>query len=476
MKLRGGYDVLLAGRPAGRVEVLPEPQTLYLPLRSRRFAFSEVLVQEGQRVRPGEVLAEDPANYSVPLIAPRAGTVRLESAEGHVVLEQVAAEPEEPYDAREDATHVPKDADPAEVKRRKLVALGAWQFLYDAHDKSLPDPQAAPRAVIASTLNLEPFTARGDVQLGKRLTGFIRGLEHLQLLLEYQPIFLVLPEIDSDLVRHVLETIRGYAWVKPVEMPRVTPRYPFDDFALLARNLGFPRERGSSVWAVRTEGVLAIDRALTLSRPCTVRIVSLGGPPVKEPMHLKAMPGYPLQAVLDGRIAPGPVRVVNGGALTGEAVGEETLGLDAECMALTVLPDGGPREFLGFARPGWDRRSYHGSFLSALRKPFAERLTTEFRGERRACVACCVCEEVCPAGIWPHLIHKHLYRDDLEEAEAARLDLCVECGLCSYVCPSKIDLLEQFVAAKKAIKEELETEEAQKQEKDDQAASEEASA
>ena len=41
---------------------------------------------------------------------------------------------------------------------------------------------------------------------------------------------------------------------------------------------------------------------------------------------------------------------------------------------------------------------------------------------------------------------------------------------------SKIDLLEQFVAAKKAIKEELETEEAQKQEKDDQAASEEASA
>lgn len=211
------------------------------------------------------------------------------------MLEQVAAEPEEPYDAREDATHVPKDADPAEVKRRKLVALGAWQFLYDAHDKSLPDPQAAPRAVIASTLNLEPFTARGDVQLGKRLTGFIRGLEHLQLLLEYQPIFLVLPEIDSDLVRHVLETIRGYAWVKPVEMPRVTPRYPFDDFALLARNLGFPRERGSSVWAVRTEGVLAIDRALTLSRaPCGSS--RLAGRPSRSPCTsrpCRAIPSRP---------------------------------------------------------------------------------------------------------------------------------------------------------------------------------------
>ncbi len=476
MKLRGGYDILLAGRPSGRVEALPEPEALYLPLRSQRFTFSEIAVEEGQRVRPGQVLAVDPDNYSVPLIAPRAGTVRLGAAAGHVVLEQVAAEPEEPHDAREDAPHVAREMPPGGAKRQKLVTLGAWQFLYDAHTKSLPDPFSTPRAVIVSTLHLEPFAARGDVQLQKRLVGFVRGLEHLQSLLEYQPIFLVLPEIDVELERQVREEIRGYAWVKPV---RIRPRYPFDDFALLARKLGLPPDPAEPVWAMRTEGVLAIDRALTLSRPCTVRIVSLGGPAVAEPAHLKAVPGYPLRSILDGRISDGAVRVIDGGALTGRTVGDEKLGLDAECTALTVLPDGGPREFLGFGRPGWDRRSYHGSFLSALRKPFTERLTTEFRGERRACVACCVCEEVCPAGIWPHLIHKHLYRDDLEEAEAARLDLCIECGLCSYVCPSKIELLEQFIAAKQAIKEELETEEQQKEErqaKDDQAASEEAPA
>jgi Na(+)-translocating NADH:ubiquinone oxidoreductase A subunit len=472
MKLRGGYDIVLAGRPKSWVEVLPEPEALYLPLRSQRFTFSQTVVEEDARVRPGEVLAVDPDNYSVPLLAPRAGTVRLGAADGHIVLEEVAAEPAGAPDAREDAPHAPKQMPPGGEKRQKLLTLGAWQFLYDAHAKSLPDPFSTPRAVIVSTLHLEPFFARGDAQLQKRLVSFVRGLEHVQSLLEYQPIFLVLPEIDVELERQVRAEIRGYAWVKPV---RIRPRYPHDDFALLARMLGLSRRPGEPVWALRTEGVLAIDRALTLSQPCTVRIVSLGGPPVAEPVHLKAMPGYPLRSILDGRIGDGPVRVLNGGALTGQTLGQEALGLDAECMALTVLPDGGPREFLGFARPGWDRRSYHGSFLSALRKPFPEPLTTEFRGERRACVACCVCEEVCPAGIWPHLIHKHLYRDDLEEAEAARLDLCVECGLCSYVCPSKIDLLEQFIAAKQAIKEELEIEEQQK-EKDDQAASTEAPA
>ena len=56
----------------------------------------------------------------------------------------------------------------------------------------------------------------------------------------------------------------------------------------------------------------------------------------------------------------------------------------------------------------------------------------------------------------PHLIHKHLYADDIEEADATRVDLCVECGLCSYVCPSKIDLMNQFVEAKKVISAEQE--------------------
>ncbi len=77
-------------------------------------------------------------------------------------------------------------------------------------------------------------------------------------------------------------------------------------------------------------------------------------------------------------------------------------------------------------------------------------------GEGRPCISCNYCEEVCPAGIMPHLIHKHLYADDIEEADATRVDLCVECGLCSYVCPSKIDLMNQFVEAKKVISAEQE--------------------
>jgi Na+-transporting NADH:ubiquinone oxidoreductase subunit A len=231
--------------------------------------------------------------------------------------------------------------------------------------------------------------------------------------------------------------------------------YPYDHFAILARRLGLKRSEGP-IWAVRTEGVLAADRALTYTKPCTVRIISIGGTGVNLPTHLKVIPGYPIQKIKDKYVFEPAARVINGGILTGNVLTEEALGIDAECKGITVLPEMEEREFLGFIRPGWDRNCYAKCFLSSLRKPFTERFTTGLRGEARPCISCNFCEEVCPAGIMPYLIHKYLYADLIEEAEQARVDLCVECGLCSYVCPSKIDLRRQLIDTRGLIEKEKE--------------------
>jgi Na+-transporting NADH:ubiquinone oxidoreductase subunit A len=455
MKLKKGYNVLLEGKPSKEVEVLVDPKVLYLPLRSRRFTFSQVCVKEGQQVVAGDILAEDPANYSVPLLAPRGGTVRLEAVENHIVLEKLDQAGEEAHGPREDAPHVSKKMESVEAKREKLLKYGAWQFFCDAHDGSLPDPSSTPRAIIVSKVQLEPFKARGDVQLRERLTSFTRGLEHLKSLVEYQPIHLVLPDIDTKFANEVRERVRGYAWVKPMEIPL---RYPSDNFALQARALGFGREKGSPVWALLAEGVLAVDEVLTSSRPAISRIISLGGPRVKSAKHLKVISGYPLEEILEGRVGPDPIRVINGGVLTGQTIEESQKGLDSECAGLTVLEEQTDREMLSWIRPGSDRRSYCKSFLSSLRRPFRERLTTGVRGEVRACISCGFCEEVCPSGIMPHLIHKLLYHDDLEEAEQARVDLCVGCGMCSYVCTSKIELRKEILDGQARIQEELHAE------------------
>jgi len=450
MRFRGGYNLRVKGRPSAAVEVLPEPDTLYLPLWSRRFKFTEICVKEGERVKAGRVLARDPANFNVPLLGPRGGIVRLNAADRHIVLENVVVAPEEPLSEADGLPHAPDKVVRSGKARHKLLALGAWQFFSDAHTGALPDPSGQPKAVIVSTLRFEPFLARGDVQITKRLVNFTRGLEHIQSLLEYQPIYLVLPQLKSDLADRVREITRGYAWVNIIHVP---PRYPFDNPALLARHLKLKHDPKEPVWAVNVDGVLAVDRALTLSRPCTVRLISLGGPAVADPKHMKTIPGYPLRKLLDGRLTDPAVRVLNGGGLTDSPFEQEQLGIGAECVGITVLPELREREFLGFMRPGADRRSYSACFLSALLPLAPLRIDTAMRGERRACVSCGFCEEVCPAGIMPHLIHKYLYRDGLEEAEAARVELCIGCGLCSFVCPSKIELRRQMLDAQAKIRE-----------------------
>lgn len=452
MKFRGGYNIYLKGKPDGTVKMMPEPTVLHLPLRSQRFTFSDIQVKDGQKVHAGDALAKDPDNHAVPLLAPRAGTVHLEVAEDHIVLEDVAHLEEHADIAEEEMLHVEKEMGASGKKRIKLLSLGAWQFFYDAFTGALPDPLGTPQAVIISTLSLEPYVTRGDVQLHKRLLNFTRGLEQLQSLLEYQPIYLAMPDITSEFATLVRNQIRGYAWAKMLEVPLT---YPYDNFAILARRLGLKRDAGP-IWAARTEGVLAVDRALTLTKPCTVRIVSMGGIGVNSPTHLKVMPGYPLKTIREKYIFEPMARVINGGILTGETFAEDALGIDVECRGITVLPEMQEREFLGFARPGWNRRCYSPSYLSSLRKTFSERLTTGLRGEGRPCIACNYCEEVCPAGIMPYLIHKYLYADLIEEVEQARIDLCIECGLCSLVCPSKIDLQTQLIDAKALIEKEKE--------------------
>lgn len=301
-------------------------------------------------------------------------------------------------------------------------------------------------------MSLEPFVARGDAQLHKRLSNFTRGLEQLQSLLEYQPIYLVMPDIKSEFANLIRNHIHGHAWAKMVEIPLI---YPYDDFAILARKLGLKRSEGP-IWAVRTEGVLAVDRALTLEKSCLVRIISIGGIGVNSPTHIKVMPGYPIKKIQETYVFEPAARIINGGILTGDLLGTERLGIDTECRGITILPELKDREFLGFIRPGWDRSCYAACYLSSLREKFHERFTTGLRGEGRPCISCNFCEEVCPADITPHLIHKYLYRDLIEEAEQARVDLCVECGLCSFVCPSKIDLRKQLIDAKALIAKEKE--------------------
>ena len=466
MKFRGGYNIKISGRPDSNIRQLPVLSTLSLPLMTKRFNFSDIKVSDGEKVTVGQILAVDPDNFNLPLLAPASATVNYSDGDIAVTLTNISQSPVTDSD-HIDLEHANKVSNSAD-SINQLVDFGGWEFFYEAFSAKLPDPQVTPQAVIVSTVSLEPFVCRGDIQLKKELIRFTRGLEHIQSLLDYQQIYLVLPKLNSDLIDTIRNQIRGYAWAHVVE---IDLKYPYDNFNLIARHLNL-RSSNGPVWALRTDGVFAVDKILTENSPAIERVISIGGPSVGKPTNISITAGYPIADIIAEFNIPGNTRLINGGILTGQNIAADLQYVDNECRGLTFVPEHTGREFIGWLRPGFDRKSYSNAFASSIIPPFKQKMSTAIRGEVRPCISCNFCEDVCPAGILPHLLHKYIYADQVDELQQSRIDLCVLCGLCSYVCTSKLELRDEFAKAMAVIKEEAEAariaEEKQKAESENQ--------
>ena len=438
MKCIGGYNILLEGKPSDGISDHQSPDVLHLPLFSRSLEFTNLKVEDGESVVQGQVLAGDPVNYSVPLIAPMSGTVNLTAVENHITLENLSS----PSDEGEVGNGA--DLSGIEDRRQVLLRLGVWSFLAKVDTGKTPDPETVPELLIVETTRLEPFFPDPDVFLPEQMDCFAEGLKLLHSVLEDVEIHVVVPAVESkseNALRRLAEE-NGDKF----RLYHVSDRYPMENPALVAQSLDFAAD---TVWSIDAQGVLAAEQALKHGKASLTRVVSVGGPASGNNSHFRVPSGYPLDLLVGRGNSDGEVRILDGGVLTGREITTLQKGLDAECVALTVLQENIDREVLAFANPGFDRHGYLNGFASFFRPFFREKYTTAVRGEKRPCIFCGACEEVCPAGLIPHLIYRYLDNDRPEDADRFGLDRCVTCGLCSYVCVSKIEHLDVFREAKK---------------------------
>ena len=82
-------------------------------------------------------------------------------------------------------------------------------------------------------------------------------------------------------------------------------------------------------------------------------------------------------------------------------------------------------------------------------------MDTNIHGEHRPCIACTYCDNVCPVGILPHLLHRYVQRGVIDETIVRyRIFDCIDCNLCTYVCTSKIPLAQLMRKGKDSLKAE----------------------
>ena len=115
---------------------------------------------------------------------------------------------------------------------------------------------------------------------------------------------------------------------------------------------------------------------------------------------------------------------------------------DSYDSSISVIPEGGKREFLGMLRPGSasSRYSLTNAFLGSITRGY--NFNTLKNGSERYMVPINSWEDVLPMDILPNPLYRAILAEDIEEMEQLGIFECDEedFALCSFACPSKIDL------------------------------------
>ena len=149
--------------------------------------------------------------------------------------------------------------------------------------------------------------------------------------------------------------------------------------------------------------------------------------------------GANVAKLVAGEINGSKVRVVSGSVLSGHRASGWGAWLGRYDNQITVLPEGSPREFLSFMRPGIGKYSATRSFVGNLFGPREYPLTSTQNGSPRAMVSIGSFEQVMPLDILPTPLLKALLVLDTDSArDLGCLELDEEdLALCSFVCNGK---------------------------------------
>ncbi len=428
IRIRRGLDLPVAGQPGQTIETAKPVQTLAVIGADYHGMKPTMAVQVGDRVKLGQMLFSDKKNAGVHFTAPGAGIVAAihRGAQRFLrsVVIQLDGEDEQTFTAYQDSE---LDAlDPALV-RDNLLQSGLWTALRTRPFSKVPPADGQPASIFVTAMDTHPLAGDPALVIATHAEDFRRGL---RILARLAPVNVCASESSSMPV----EGLSG------IRLERFSGPHPA---GLPGTHIHFidPVNASRSVWQIYSQEVIAIGKLFSSGRLWTERVISLAGPVVKNPRLLRTRLGASLEDLTAGELVPGNNRVVSGSLLGGRTAQGDYAYLGRYHQQVSCLLEGDDREFMHWARAGFNKHSALNVFVSRLFHGRKFNFTTTTNGSPRAIVPVGSYEEMMPLDILPTQLLRYLVVGDVDMSQKLGcLELDEEdLALCTYVCAGKYE-------------------------------------
>lgn len=390
------------------------PQKVYIPLISGYDQDITILVNKGEYVYKGSIIAKRKGNFRIPIHSSVSGTVidfeertcfTGEKVKCVVIENDFKEKIEQRLPVKKNISKYTKEEYIELLKENGIIGLGGAGF------PTYVKYEAKINTLIVNAVECEPYVTADCAVIKAKCEEILETIDAILEINRIEKAIIAIKKSDIELKEIFDNFIGTYLKIKLVV---VNNTYPMGwERALIKEvcNITYdklPIEKGVVVNNIST--IYAIYEALKYNKPLIERIVTFTGT-LKEPRNIIVKIGTPIIEVLN------------------------KLGMNDE----DIIISGGPMMGVKIDRD---------AVISANQNCIL--VTKKDLSKSSICLNCGKCVDICPAKLSPVLIMKTKDKNKLKYLEPNK---CVHCGLCSYICPAKIDVRSNVYNAQKILKE-----------------------
>lgn len=404
-----------------KIEQLPIPKTVFIPVAQHIGSPSTAVVNKGDVVKTGQIIAKSSGFVSTNIHSSVSGKVKKidVSADSSGYPKQgifIDVEGDEWMEEIDRTETLIKSFDLdgqkiiQKIQDAGIVGLGGATF--PTHVKLVPPKGMKSEVLLINGVECEPYLTSDHRLMLEKADEILVGTQLLMKAMNVEKAVIGIENNKRDAIQLLTDKAKNYTGISVVTLK---VKYPQGGEKQLIKAVtgkevpsgGLPIAVGAVVSNIGT--AFAVYEAVQKNKPLFERVVTVTGKSVANPSNFKVRIGTSTTELIEaaGGLPENTGKIISGGPMMGRAVVSLDVPVTKGTSGILIMPT-----------------------EEAKRREYME------------CIRCSRCVSVCPMGLEPYLLMTCGQKQIFDRAENERVMDCIECGSCSYTCPSNRPILD----------------------------------